>query len=226
MKAIVINGNPDLSKGNLGLLLESFLKGLNDGGGEYEELMTECMEIKPCKECTADLRFKSPGKCNQNDDMNSVYDKMRESDTWIFVSPTYYNGISNSLKRFLDRMEPLFLFDITDEDYDITNVGSLILLSDCSFWEIETFEPTIDHFEAVAHLYNKKFIGPLLRPHSYAMETLKHLNINFDDIFQAAYDAGYEFGTKGNISEKTKAAFSRILLPKDSALRDIVDLDN
>lgn len=225
MKAIVINGSPDLNQGKTAQLLDAFLKGFSAGGGTYEITNTKCMNIKPCKECTANSRFESPGRCLQDDDMNKHYDDLREADAWIFATPSYYNGMSATLKRFLDRLEPLFMFDITDENLHQREQGYLTLISDCSFWEIELFQPVVEHFEAVAHLYNRTFAGALLRPHSYAMDTLKHLDINYDDIFQAAYNSGFEFAEKAVISKKHQDIFSRVLLPKDSSLNEIVDLD-
>lgn len=226
MKAIVINGSPDLNQGKTSQLLEPFLKGFSAAGGTYEIIKTECMNINPCKECTANLRFESPGRCLQDDDMNKHYDDLREADAWIFATPSYYNGMSASLKRFLDRLEPLFIFDITDENLHERARGYVALISDCSFWELDLFQPVIEHFEAVAHLYNRDFSGALLRPHSYAMDTLKHLNINYDDIFQAAYNAGFELVQKGIISKENQDIFSRVLLPKDSSIPEIVDLED
>lgn len=223
MKAIVINGSPDMDKGKTARLLNAFLNGFTKNGGEYELIKTECMTIKPCRECTVDSRFESPGRCLQIDDMNDVYSKMQESELWVFAAPNYYNGMPANLKTFLDRMEPLFIADITQEDINQNPNGNLVFISDCSFWDMEMFDPIIEHMEAVAHLYNKNFAGALLRPHSYAMDTLDNLNIKYDDVYQAAYDAGYNAAKGEKIDNKLKKAFSRVLIPRDSSLRDVVD---
>jgi multimeric flavodoxin WrbA len=223
MKAIVINGSPDMDRGKTAKLLNPFLEGFKASGGEYELIKTECMNVNPCRECTVDSRFESPGRCYQDDDMNDIYSKMQEADVWIFAAPNYYNGMPGYLKNFLDRMEPLFIADITNDSLDLKEKGSMVFISDCSFWDMEMFDPIVEHFEAVAHLYNRNFAGALLRPHSFAMDTLEHLNIKYDDVFQAAYDAGNEVAKRNNISNELKKAFSRVLLPRESSLKDIVD---
>lgn len=222
MKAIVINGSPDMERGKTGRLLNSFLEGYKNKGGEYELYKSECMNIKPCRECTSDDNFESPGRCLQLDDMEEVYDKMREADAWVFATPNYYNGMSGSLKIFLDRMEPLFISDLAD-NLQSEAKGSVLLITDCSFWDIEMFDPIVDHFEAVANLYNKNYAGALLRPHSFAMDTLDNMNVKYEDVFQAAHDAGEAFATTGNVPDGLKRKFSRILLPRDSSFKDIVD---
>lgn len=42
--------------------------------------------------------------CFQNDDMNLIYDKLRNADIAVIASPVYFYGISAELKAIVDRL--------------------------------------------------------------------------------------------------------------------------
>ena len=48
------------------------------------------------------------GHCDFKDDMEENINKILESDTLIFISPTRWNLLSGDLKIFMDRLNPLY----------------------------------------------------------------------------------------------------------------------
>ena len=58
--------------------------------------------------CTGCMDCDVNGKCDFKDDMEDNINKILESDTLIFISPTRWNLLSGDLKIFMDRLNPLY----------------------------------------------------------------------------------------------------------------------
>lgn len=58
--------------------------------------------------CTGCMDCDVNGKCDFKDDMSENIDKILESDTLIFISPSRWNLLSGDLKIFMDRLNPLY----------------------------------------------------------------------------------------------------------------------
>ena len=58
--------------------------------------------------CTGCMDCDINGKCDFKDDMEENINKILESDTLIFISPTRWNLLSGDLKTFMDRLNPLY----------------------------------------------------------------------------------------------------------------------
>ena len=58
--------------------------------------------------CTGCMDCDVNGKCDFKDDMEENINKILESDTLIFITPTRWNLLSGDLKIFMDRLNPLY----------------------------------------------------------------------------------------------------------------------
>ena len=59
--------------------------------------------IHPCVGCNG--CYTSEGhRCVQRDDMDVIYEKLRQADIVIIASPVYFYGISAQLKAIVDRL--------------------------------------------------------------------------------------------------------------------------
>jgi len=58
--------------------------------------------------CTGCMDCDVNGKCDFKDDMEENINKILESDSLIFISPTRWNLLSGDLKIFMDRLNPLY----------------------------------------------------------------------------------------------------------------------
>lgn len=58
--------------------------------------------------CTGCMDCDENGKCDFKDDMEENINKILQSDTLIFISPTRWNLLSGDLKIFMDRLNPLY----------------------------------------------------------------------------------------------------------------------
>ena len=58
--------------------------------------------------CTGCMDCDENGKCDFKDDMEENINKILESETLIFITPTRWNLLSGDLKIFMDRLNPLY----------------------------------------------------------------------------------------------------------------------
>ena len=102
MKVLLINGS-NKKQGCTHTALSEVAKILN-----RENIETEIIQLgsTPIRDCTC-CRYcrQNEGKCVYNDDMvNEVIEKAKNSDGFIFGSPVYYAHPSGRLLSFLDRL--------------------------------------------------------------------------------------------------------------------------
>lgn len=99
-KILILNGSPR-KNGNTYNLALSFAKGA-EKNNDVEILSIRDYNINPCKGCNRCFENDS-NACVLNDDMNLIYEKMKEADIVVIASPVYFYGISAQLKTLVDR---------------------------------------------------------------------------------------------------------------------------
>ena len=85
-------------------------------GAKVETVYLNGLNIKPCQGCYACKKKNSTG-CAVDDDMQSLYPKLVESDAWIIASPVYWFSMSAQTKIFMDRC-----FALWNEDSEINSL--------------------------------------------------------------------------------------------------------
>ncbi len=65
------------------------------------------LDIHYCRGCFA-CRTNRDGRCIMQDDMDNIYDNIKDFDSFILVSPIYFNQISAQAKTFIDRLFPCY----------------------------------------------------------------------------------------------------------------------
>ena len=99
---IIVGSRRDGNSSKLARLMEESLKkeriisNIITPGNQKIYLCTGCMDC--------DIN----GKCDFKDDMEENINKILESDTLIFISPTRWNLLSGDIKIFMDRLNPLY----------------------------------------------------------------------------------------------------------------------
>ena len=86
--------------GNTELLLAAAAQGARDRGASVDTVYLGELSIAPCRACN---ECRPGGRCVIEDDMQPLYDKMREAAGFIFGTPVYWFGPSAQLKAFVDR---------------------------------------------------------------------------------------------------------------------------
>ena len=222
MRVIAINASPRMNKGNTALILHPFLEGMKEEGAHVEVFYTKKLTINPCQgEFTCWL--KTPGKCFQNDDMQTLLPQIAQADVWVLASPVYVDGITGPLKNLLDRIIPLGepFFELRDghcrhPGRKGAKGGKLVLVSNCGFWEMDNFDPLLVHMKAICRNVGREFAGALLRPHGPALKAMLDQGLPVEDVLDAAKEAGRQLASKGVMHLSTLAMVSRELIPLET----------
>jgi len=101
LNVLIIKGSPQIS-GNTHKLADAFAKDAKEAGSQVNESVLKKLDIKDCLGCCACQR--NGGTCVQKDDMQEVYEKIREADHIVFATPVYFYNYTSLLKRTMDRM--------------------------------------------------------------------------------------------------------------------------
>ena len=205
MKVLAINcfREDDSTSGTK--LMNYFIEGVISAGAEVKTVTMKDLEIKKCRKCTEDPLFKPPhNNCYQEDDMNELYQSFDDSDIWLFGVSYCLSSKNDCIVNFMDRLEPLVrINENIDSDSDFEGnkpKGKIVLLSTCSFWDVETFNPMIEDFKDLSMQHLKEYAGELLRPGATSLDRLNGTT-NVQEIFNAAKNAGIELITTGSIPE-------------------------
>jgi multimeric flavodoxin WrbA len=228
LKVLALNSSPLKDRGNTDIILKSFLAGLNEAGAEVQEVYINDLDIKPCLGKLV-CWVKTPGVCCQKDDMETLLEKLKNSDVWVFASPVYWDGVTGRMKNMMDRMLPILEAFIELREGHCRHAirsnipsGKIVLISTCGFWERDNFEPVIMHMEAVAKNAQCGFAGALVRPHGALIKYL--VKTDYDKIkpvLDAAKNAGIELVENGVISNDTMDKVSQELVSRDKYMEMI-----
>jgi len=101
MDILILNGSPR-PKGNTKQMIDAFSAGAAQAGHQVDTVDVCRKNIHGCLACEY-CHTKGRGVCIQKDDMQEIYDLLREAEMLVIASPIYYHGISGQLKCVIDR---------------------------------------------------------------------------------------------------------------------------
>ncbi|MBI5443898.1 MAG: flavodoxin family protein, partial [Deltaproteobacteria bacterium] len=101
---LCVYGSPRI-RGNTDLLMDEFSEGVEEGGGRTERVYLRNLKISPCREIYA---CKDAGRCAINDDMQPLYEQIRQADGIALATPIMFYGVSAQAKAFIDRCQALW----------------------------------------------------------------------------------------------------------------------
>lgn len=102
MSNIVILVGSVRKEGNTEILAKAFTDGAQ-ADNNIEIISVADYKVKPCIGCN--MCFNSDGNtCFQEDDMQKIFDKLKQADIIVIASPVYFYGISAQLKTIIERL--------------------------------------------------------------------------------------------------------------------------
>ena len=101
MRVLVLNGSPR-PNGNTKGMVEAFREGAVSVGHHVDVVDVCQLKINGCLACEY-CHTKGHGACVQKDDMQQIYDLLKEAEMLVLASPIYYHGITGQLKCVIDR---------------------------------------------------------------------------------------------------------------------------
>ena len=176
MRVLILNGSARGQKGITGKLVKAITNGLSEGGAEVKQFEVQDLKISPCNACLTCMH-NNPGVCAVKDDMEGIYEELKNSQILIVAAPVYTDNTSAQMKRVIDRciccLRPFLTKDQSGRfrhPYTWRMPEKFILLSTAGFPEMETFDPLIATFRAQAATFGSKPITEICIPGSIALQ--------------------------------------------------------
>lgn len=104
MKVLGIYGSPRKG-GNSDQLLDRALEGARSAGARLSRVYARDLKMSGCIECGG---CDHTGKCVVEDDMQSVYPLLEDSDIILLSTPIFFYGVTAQLKALIDRGQALW----------------------------------------------------------------------------------------------------------------------
>lgn len=101
-QVLIILGSPR-KKGNSATIAAQIGKGASENGATVEAVFLSGKDIKPCQGCGGCQKETASG-CVIEDDMQLLYQKLKDADSVVVASPIYWFNFSAQTKMFLDRL--------------------------------------------------------------------------------------------------------------------------
>jgi len=100
-KIVIVLGSPR-KEGNSTTLAKQVVAGAEASGAAVETFYLHDMDISPCTACDS-CRDNTAEDCVIDDQMRSLYPKLRSADVLVIASPIYWFTVSAQTKLFMDR---------------------------------------------------------------------------------------------------------------------------
>lgn len=101
MKILVLNGSPR-GNGNTAAMIKSYTEGAKEAGNHVTVFEVCKKKISGCLGCEY-CHTKGQGVCVQKDDMQELYELIKEAEMLVIASPIYYFGFSAQLQAAIHR---------------------------------------------------------------------------------------------------------------------------
>ena len=102
IKRVLILTSSPRKNGNSTVLALKAAEGVKAEGGDVEVVHLGNLKIDPCNACDS-CRAKPMTGCIIKDDMQPLYQKIKDAQGVIFATPVYWFNVSAQMKLFLDR---------------------------------------------------------------------------------------------------------------------------
>lgn len=222
MKVTVINGSPRMSKGFTAQILEPLIEGMREAKADVTLLYASKLKIKPC---TGEFHcwYIKIGECILNDDMQPVYQLLKDSDILILATPVYI-PLPGDMQNLINRLCPLLEPILGNRNgrtrarfHKEVKIKKIMLVSTCAWWELGNFDTVKRIVEELAANVNVEFVGAVLRPHATA------INSHPDDkkiIISTLKEAGYQLAKEGKISHDKLELIAKPLISFEDDLKE------
>ncbi len=186
-KILLVMGSPR-KEGNSATLAKQVAGGAEATGAEVEDFYLHGMNIQPCTACD-ECREETGKGCVIDDDMQTLYPKLRRADAVVIASPIYWFTVSAQTKLFMDRW---YAFGGPQEEYAALaakRIGIVLTYGDLDPFvsgavnALRTFQDAFDYVGA-------EIVGMVYGSASEAGEIQ-----NNRDLMEKAYELGKQLGS-------------------------------
>lgn len=104
MRVLIFSSSPN-NDGLTAACATAALEGIQQAGGETEEIRLNDLNIGSCAACEDGWGTCREGHiCDVLDDFQSLHKRTLQADAYVFVTPVYWGDLSESMKAFTDRL--------------------------------------------------------------------------------------------------------------------------
>ncbi|PMP68686.1 MAG: flavodoxin family protein [Thermodesulfobacterium geofontis] len=104
MYLLAIHGSPR-KNGNTEILLDYFLKGINQEFISFEKIRLSELKYQPCIECG---ECETKGECVLEDDFKELYYKIFKADFIVVATPIFFYSHTSYVHAFFERFQALW----------------------------------------------------------------------------------------------------------------------
>jgi multimeric flavodoxin WrbA len=160
VRVLGIAGSPRRS-GNTDILLAEVLKGAASKGAEVKTIVLNRLKMVPCQHCDFCL---TEGECRVNDDMQMIYEELKEADIIVLASPIQFTGVTAQMKAMIDRFQVLwsrkYVLKVSPLGDERERRGFFISVGGRKAAGL--FEPALEMIKTVFRVMNVAYAGELL----------------------------------------------------------------
>ncbi len=178
MKIVLITGSPR-KKGTTDLLAEEFARGAREAGHEVFRFDAAFEKVAPCLGC--DKCRQGEKRCVHRDAMDKLNPVLLEADSFVFVTPLYYFGMSAQLKTVIDRFYA--------NNSALQGRKKTALLAACADEDASVLGALVAHYEQILRYMEWEDAGTVLAPACWQREDIARTPYP-----AAAYELGKSFG--------------------------------
>lgn len=179
MNILVITGSPH-HQGTSALLADEFIRGAREAGHQVSRFdAAQNKRISPCMGC--EYCRSNDSQCVFIDDMEIVKPDLLAADAVVFVTPTYYFGMSAQIKTVIDR------FYAINEQLRSKPKKALLLVSAADDTEAVA-DAMKAHFQSICNYLKWENCGALVAFGVYHREDIERT-----DFPAKAYELGKSF---------------------------------
>lgn len=179
MNILVITGSPH-HQGTSALLADEFIRGAREAGHQMSRFdAAQNKRISPCMGC--EYCRSNDSQCVFIDDMEIVKPDLLAADAVVFVTPTYYFGMSAQIKTVIDR------FYAINEQLRSKPKKALLLVSAADDTEAVA-DAMKAHFQSICNYLKWENCGALVAFGVYHREDIERT-----DFPAKAYELGKSF---------------------------------
>jgi len=180
---LILKGSPR-ERGNSAVLADQAAEGARQAGALVESIYLHGLDIRPCDYC--DLC--EAGECVIEDDMQTLYPKLRAANAILLASPIFWFTYSAQLKLCIDRW---YGFQSQQwQEVSHKKFGVILTYGDTDLNESGGIN-AIHTFESICRYLKSEIVGIVHGTLADVGDAEKH-----PELLQQAYDLGISLATE------------------------------
>lgn len=220
MKILAINSSHRGDKGYTRFLIDTFFDGAQKHGAECETVVLKNHRINICLGCRVCHKKEHYLTCvyDGKDDVQSIFNKMREADILVFATPVYIFTMTGLMKVFLDRITSTAdssIMSLSENGLFFHHIDKklaskpFVLLTTQDNIENETSKNIETYFKTFSDFMDAPFIGYIRRKSGglvgHGIDKEKELRYpKIVKVYEYIEKAGGEVAKYGHIRKQTQ----------------------